>query len=89
MPRWCNSMRPTSAATRKTAEWPSPAINHVLEGIRGKRRSTSASATTAGQTVQKGFWRELLPFLNALRADHVVLEFARRGYEGTDRCSAT
>jgi 5-methyltetrahydropteroyltriglutamate--homocysteine methyltransferase len=28
----------------------------------------------------RGFWRDLLPFLNALHADHLVLEFARRGF---------
>ncbi len=34
-----------------------------------------------GQAVQKGFWRDLLPFLNSLRVNHLVLEFARRGYD--------
>ena len=34
-----------------------------------------------GQTVQKGFWSDLLPFLNGLHVDHLVLEFARRGYD--------
>jgi 5-methyltetrahydropteroyltriglutamate--homocysteine methyltransferase len=29
----------------------------------------------------KGFWKDLLPFLNLLEADHLVLEFARRGYD--------
>lgn len=33
-----------------------------------------------GQSVQKGFWQSLVPFLNALKADHLVLEFARCGY---------
>jgi 5-methyltetrahydropteroyltriglutamate--homocysteine methyltransferase len=33
-----------------------------------------------GQSVQSGFWRSLMPFLNRLKADHLVLEFARRGY---------
>ena len=32
-------------------------------------------------TIQKGFFRDLLPFFNALECDHLVLEFARRGYE--------
>ena len=31
--------------------------------------------------MQKGFWNDLLPFLNGLHADHLVLEFARRGYD--------
>ena len=34
-----------------------------------------------GQPMLKGFWRDLIPFLNLLRTDHLVLEFARRGYE--------
>jgi len=29
----------------------------------------------------RGFWRDMVPFLNRLRADHLVLEFARRGYD--------
>jgi 5-methyltetrahydropteroyltriglutamate--homocysteine methyltransferase len=29
----------------------------------------------------RGFWRDLIPFLNSLRTDHLVLEFARRGYD--------
>ena len=31
-----------------------------------------------GQTIQKGEWKALLGFLNALHADHVVLELAHR-----------
>ncbi len=61
-------------------EWAIPAINHVLDGIRGEKAVHICFGNYAGQPVQKGFWRELLPFLNSLRADHVVLEFARRGY---------
>jgi 5-methyltetrahydropteroyltriglutamate--homocysteine methyltransferase len=34
-----------------------------------------------GQPMLKGFWRDMIPFLNSLRADHLVLEFARRGYD--------
>jgi 5-methyltetrahydropteroyltriglutamate--homocysteine methyltransferase len=34
-----------------------------------------------GQPMLRGFWRDLVPFLNSLRADHLVLEFARRGYD--------
>jgi 5-methyltetrahydropteroyltriglutamate--homocysteine methyltransferase len=31
-----------------------------------------------GQTIQKGTWTALMSFLNALRADHLVLELAHR-----------
>ena len=34
-----------------------------------------------GQTMQRGLWRDLIPFLNRLHVDHLVLEFARQGYE--------
>jgi 5-methyltetrahydropteroyltriglutamate--homocysteine methyltransferase len=31
-----------------------------------------------GQTIQKGTWKNLISYLNALHADHVVLECAHR-----------
>jgi 5-methyltetrahydropteroyltriglutamate--homocysteine methyltransferase len=31
-----------------------------------------------GQTIQKGTWARLLGFLNALHADHIVMEIAHR-----------
>ena len=31
--------------------------------------------------MQKGLLEEPVPFLNGLHADHLVLEFARRGYD--------
>jgi len=62
-------------------EWALAAINYVLEGIRGERAVHICFGNYGGQTIQKGFYRELLPFLNGLKANHLVLEFARRGYE--------
>ena len=62
-------------------EWALEAINHVLDGIAGARALHVCFGNYGGQTVQKGFWKDLLPFLNGLRADHLVLEFARRGYQ--------
>jgi 5-methyltetrahydropteroyltriglutamate--homocysteine methyltransferase len=44
-------------------EWAASAINRVHHG---------------GQTVQKGTWDQLMSYLNALHADHVVLECAHR-----------
>jgi len=55
------------------------AINHVLSGARGEKAVHLCFGNYGGQTIQKGFFRELLPFFNALQCDHVVLEFARRG----------
>jgi 5-methyltetrahydropteroyltriglutamate--homocysteine methyltransferase len=65
-------------------EWALPALNHVLEGIRGTRAVHICFGNYGGQTVQKGFWKDLLPFLNGLKVDHLVLEFARRGYGELD-----
>jgi 5-methyltetrahydropteroyltriglutamate--homocysteine methyltransferase len=62
-------------------EWALEAINQVLEGIRTTRAVHVCFGNYGGQPVQKGFWRDLLPFLNGLKADHLVLEFARRGYD--------
>lgn len=62
-------------------EWALDAINHVLEGVRTERAVHICFGNYGGQTVQKGFWKDLLPFLNGLQADHLVLEFARRGYD--------
>lgn len=65
-------------------DWALEAINHVLEGIKGTRGIHICFGNYGGQSVQKGFWRDLLPFLNGLKADHLVLEFARRGYDEMD-----
>jgi 5-methyltetrahydropteroyltriglutamate--homocysteine methyltransferase len=62
-------------------EWAADAINHVLEGIKGERAVHVCFGNYAGQSVQKGFWWDLMPFFNQLKANHLVLEFARRGYD--------
>jgi 5-methyltetrahydropteroyltriglutamate--homocysteine methyltransferase len=56
------------------------AINQVLGGVRGEKAVHLCFGNYGGQTIQKGLFRELLPFFNALVCDHLVLEFARRGY---------
>jgi len=62
-------------------QWAGEAINHVLDGIRTERAVHVCFGNYGGQTIQKGFWRDLLPFLNSLHVNHLVLEFARRGYD--------
>jgi len=62
-------------------DWAVPAINHVLEGIRGERAVHVCFGNYGGQSVQKGLWWDLMPFFNQLKANHLVLEFARRGYD--------
>src|SRR5262249_54510167 len=61
--------------------WAAEAINHVLAGVRGQKAVHLCFGNYGGQRVQKGVYRDLLPFFNALDCDHLVLEFARRGYD--------
>ena len=63
------------------AEWAAKALNHVLDGIQTVRGCHICFGNYGGQSIQKGFWKSLLPFLNSLHVDHFVLEFARRGYD--------
>jgi len=63
------------------APWAAEAINHVLDGILNEKGVHICFGNYGGQPMLKGFWRDLIPFLNSLRTDHLVLEFARRGYE--------
>jgi len=57
------------------------AINHVLDGARAGKAVHLCFGNYGGQTIQKGFFRDLMPFFNALECDHLILEFARRGYD--------
>ena len=62
------------------AHWAHEPINVVLDAIRGKRGLHLCFGNYGGQSIQRGHWRKLIGFLNELRVDHLVLEFARRGY---------
>jgi 5-methyltetrahydropteroyltriglutamate--homocysteine methyltransferase len=61
--------------------WAAEAINHVLGGILNETAVHICFGNYGGQPMLRGFWRDLIPFLNSLRTDHLVLEFARRGYD--------
>ncbi len=63
------------------AMWAHEPINHVLSGVRGEKGLHLCFGNYGGQSIQKGFWRDLMTFLNKLNVDHLVLEFARRGYD--------
>ena len=62
------------------SSWAHEPINHVLSGIRGERALHLCFGNYGGQSIQEGFWRDMLGFLNNLQVNHLVLEFARRGY---------
>ena len=59
-------------------EWAASAINRVLDAVKTVPAVHLCFGNYGGQSIQKGTWRNLLAYLNALHADHVVLECAHR-----------
>jgi 5-methyltetrahydropteroyltriglutamate--homocysteine methyltransferase len=61
-------------------KWAAAAINKVLKAVpKGARAAVHLCfGNYGGQTVQKGTWAKLIDYLNALEADHVVMECAHR-----------
>lgn len=60
------------------ADWAVPALNHVLDVVRGQKAVHICFGNYGGQVIQKGTWQKLVGFMNRLHADHFVLEMARR-----------
>lgn len=54
------------------------AINRVLDRVEGRKAVHLCFGNYGGQTIQRGHWGSLIGFLNALHADHLVLELAHR-----------
>lgn len=63
------------------AGWAYEPINRVLGAVKGEKAVHLCFGNYGGQSIQRGFWRDMLGFLNQLAVDHLVLEFARRGYD--------
>jgi len=63
------------------ASWAAPALNELLDAIPGEKSVHICFGNYGGQTIQKGAWDRLIQFMNQLRADHFVLEMARRSLE--------
>lgn len=63
------------------ADWAADALNVLLDAVPNKPAVHLCFGNYGGQPVQQGGWKALTDYLNRLHADHVVLEFARRGYE--------
>ncbi len=59
-------------------EWAASALNRVLDAVRGLASVHLCFGNYGGQTVQRGTWANLVKYLNAIHADHVVLEAAHR-----------
>jgi 5-methyltetrahydropteroyltriglutamate--homocysteine methyltransferase len=58
--------------------WAASAINRVLDAVKTVPAVHLCFGNYGGQSIQKGTWGKLIDFLNALHADHVVLENAHR-----------
>jgi 5-methyltetrahydropteroyltriglutamate--homocysteine methyltransferase len=64
-------------------EWAADAINLALDGAASAKEKGVhlCFGNYGGQSIQKGEWRKLIAFMNKLHCDHLVLEFAFRGYD--------
>ena len=60
------------------------AINMVLDAATCERAVHLCFGNYGGQVIQKGDWKALITFLNALHADHLVLELAHRPVQDLD-----
>ncbi len=62
-------------------EWAAAAMNKVLDAVPGIPAVHLCFGNYAGQQPQDGSWGRLMDYLNALHADHVVMECAHRPAE--------
>jgi 5-methyltetrahydropteroyltriglutamate--homocysteine methyltransferase len=62
-------------------EWAASSINKVLDAVRGIPAVHLCFGNYGGQSIQKGGWGHLINYLNALHADHIVMEMAHRPVE--------
>ncbi len=60
------------------------AINRILDAFEGQTAVHFCFGNYGGQTIQSGKWSALIEFLNALHADHLVLELAHRPEDDLD-----
>jgi 5-methyltetrahydropteroyltriglutamate--homocysteine methyltransferase len=60
------------------------AINRLLDRVEVQKAVHLCFGNYGGQTIQKGYWGSLVGFLDALHADHVILELAHRPPEDLD-----
>jgi 5-methyltetrahydropteroyltriglutamate--homocysteine methyltransferase len=54
------------------------AINELLDAFGGRTAVHLCFGNYGGQVIQHGHWADLVDFLNALRADHLIMELAHR-----------
>ena len=63
------------------AEWAASSLNRVLDQVKNTPAVHMCFGNYGGQSIQKGTWAALVGYMNALHVDHMVLEFAFRGYD--------
>jgi 5-methyltetrahydropteroyltriglutamate--homocysteine methyltransferase len=62
-------------------QWAAEEINRVLDAVQSTAAVHLCFGNYGGQTVQHGTWHQLMNYLNALHADHIVMECAHRPLE--------
>lgn len=67
------------------AGWAAETINIMLDAVQGTPAVHLCFGNYGGQSIQQGTWDALLGYMNALHVDHLVLEFAFRGYDELER----
>jgi 5-methyltetrahydropteroyltriglutamate--homocysteine methyltransferase len=63
------------------AEWAASALNVMLDAVGGTPAVHLCFGNYGGQSIQQGTWQALIEYMNRLHTDHMVLEFAFRGYD--------
>ena len=63
------------------AEWAASALNGLLDAVPGTPAVHMCFGNYGGQSIQRGTWQALIDYINRLHVDHMVLEFAFRGYD--------
>lgn len=62
-------------------QWAADTLNTVLDAVPNTPAVHLCFGNYGGQQIQQGTWKAMIDYINALHTDHMVLEFAARGYE--------
>lgn len=62
-------------------EWAASSLNRVLDQVKSVAAVHLCFGNYGGQSIQRGGWRSLMKYLNALHVDHIVMECAHRPEE--------